>query len=721
MTQSFLHTPTRQRGMATIFIVLLAGLAITTTTLGVMYQVRSTQDQQMAVHASTQSESLAWTGVELVRLYLEQQTSLDDVTVGVLSVSGVDGLAVNITAIEDNQVTASITGSTNLASTTLQAVYTVTIQSSNGGGGRLSSSLTWNGDVNYSGGSLTVTNGSDLANVAINGNLTISSGAQASVSGCATGNISLSGGGVSSTSLSAEGNISISSMSSPSGISVWAKNIYITQDGGSYNAIKAGAFTADIVSNGSTIGTAITGGSGMNSSGAIIPLTSGTTVLTLSDGTVYTLDLEDASQSGGVITTTGAVTRISGSAELPATISLIYSGTHGGTIEFKNATVAALWGNTATLSGWSGTYTSFKTHGDANVINPTITSLLSGGSLWATQAGCSGSNCWSMPSVTSGTIAGHLYYGGGKTLVADSTAISGVNVSRGQTGTDPGLPGVPYCNVQANPVDVSGFRDVANYVFYFDDSTPMLKIQNVKNASGTSIDGTYNILTTDLRTLGGLNFMQCNWYSAHCLRNATPTNGWTLTGIYRFPSGVLWFYGDVTIDGMSTGTQPSLYNGILTTGDITLTSSGHGPLYAPNFATPAVVCNGNFYPSNLCDKSSGSAAFATWTDSSGTVHTGLPLGNVAIAAQGDMSTSGWTIHGHVMLGGTALTNGAKTTIYGGLSVGGNTVSDTLVSQGGLEVNTSSMTEDQTYVPTGDESSSSGSTTTTATVRWVRTL
>ena len=728
MKRHFLKSPTRQRGMATMLVVLLAGTAITATTLGVMYQVRSTQDQQMAVHASTQSESLAWAGVELTRLYLESKSSLDSVPVDELSVSGISGLTIEIidNGVDDGKVIAEITGSTDLASTTLKVVYKVTTSGgSTSAGGALTASLVWNGDVTYSGGGLTITNGTNLANVAINGDLTIQSGATATIAGCATGDISLSGGGVTSTSLLAEGDISISSMKQPSGLTVWGKNIYITQSGGNYNSIQAGAFTAEVIANSAAIGTTITGGSGFINSTTIIPLTSGIIALTLDDGTIYTLDMSKATQSNGVITTTatGAATRIKGSTALPETISLRFTGIHGGAINFLTGTVGTLWGNTASLTGWDGTYTSFKVNSNANVINPKISTLQGGGDLWATSAGCSGSgsgmSCWSMPSVTSGNIAGNFFYGSSKTQIPANQTISGINLQRAQSGITPGLPGIPYCDVNPNPVDVDALRSSANYVFYFEGNTPKLTVQNVKTASGTSIDGTYDILTTDLRTIAGQDFMQCNWYNDHCLRNATPETGWNLSGIYRFPKGILWFDGDVTINGVDNANITALYNSILTKGDVDLTSKGHVPLYAPNFATAATICGGNLYPTNLC---SSTSSFTTWTGTDGTTHTGLPIGNVAIAAEGDLKSSGWTIYGNVLLGGAANTAGATTTIYGGLSVGGNTVSNTTVSAGGLVVNTANMSADQTYVPSENDDSSNGAgSTTTASVLWAKPL
>lgn len=62
----------RQRGIATVLITLLIGLSLTTTVLGTMYYLRATQDQVISVHAQTQAQMKAWTGVDLTMGYLTQ-------------------------------------------------------------------------------------------------------------------------------------------------------------------------------------------------------------------------------------------------------------------------------------------------------------------------------------------------------------------------------------------------------------------------------------------------------------------------------------------------------------------------------------------------------------------------------------------------------------------------------------------------------------------------
>lgn len=70
-----LRLPKQQRGLATILIIVLAGLAITATSLGMMYAVRGAQETQISNHALVPAESKAWSGVEIMRLYLATLTA----------------------------------------------------------------------------------------------------------------------------------------------------------------------------------------------------------------------------------------------------------------------------------------------------------------------------------------------------------------------------------------------------------------------------------------------------------------------------------------------------------------------------------------------------------------------------------------------------------------------------------------------------------------------
>lgn len=63
-------SPHSQRGIATILIVVLIGVALTATAMSIMHSIRSTQEKHIAVHAATNAQVGAWAGVEAFRRYL---------------------------------------------------------------------------------------------------------------------------------------------------------------------------------------------------------------------------------------------------------------------------------------------------------------------------------------------------------------------------------------------------------------------------------------------------------------------------------------------------------------------------------------------------------------------------------------------------------------------------------------------------------------------------
>lgn len=67
-------SPHSQRGIATILIVVLIGVALTATAMSIMHSMRSTQEKSIAVHAATNAQTGAWAGVEAFRRYLETRT-----------------------------------------------------------------------------------------------------------------------------------------------------------------------------------------------------------------------------------------------------------------------------------------------------------------------------------------------------------------------------------------------------------------------------------------------------------------------------------------------------------------------------------------------------------------------------------------------------------------------------------------------------------------------
>ncbi|HET6396405.1 MAG TPA: hypothetical protein VFF91_06145 [Pseudoxanthomonas sp.] len=401
---------------------------------------------------------------------------------------------------------------------------------------------------------------------------------------------------------------------------------------------------------------------------------------------------------------------------MPDRFTLQAGSIFGGAISAQGlARTGQVWGHQVTVGLANGGITGgvnigrLWSNGHLEIGTGTIDSLIGGGDLWARAGGRSSPvSHWNFPRAASGRIAGRVFYDASRTQLPADESMAAIGILSGQAGTSPGLPGIPYCDARVKAVDVAPLKGQANYVFEMQGGVPMLTIQNVRTASGVSLDGSYNLATGDVRRLPtgtGAPFMTCNWQTdpnsaqAHCFRNTTVASGWNITGLVSFPPGVAWFDGPVTVDGTQNGRD--LVNTIIATGRVNLTEAGHGDLVAPNFSTPQVVCGGDFWPTNLCDKSSGTPRFATWTDEEGQVHVGLPIGNVAVVTEGAARLAGWEIYGHLILGRELETGANVTVIHGTATVGANQAgSSTGVTQGGAQIVVPDNS-DQMYLPNCD--------------------
>ena len=760
--------PTRplapQRGIATVLILLLVGLSLSAAVFGTAHYIRSQQQQDVAAHAQTQAQMKAWTGAELVRQYLQQLQDSGQLAALYakappfdLTLSG-DGVTnavlARITASDSTAktVTARITGVTAPDSSAEARAVVEVVYAVGAGSGTapslcatpIRSSTVLRGDVSITGGTTSFTSGENYTDVAIDGSLTIQSASEAIISGCTKGDITLSGGGIdaNATLSSQNGTIRINSMAQPTNATLWARAISIGNTGSAnYNALKAGAYQANVKTTGDVIvGTAYAGGRLLSATagpsvpwrtGTVEPLSTGRLLVTLGDGGEYLVDMAKVaidSATGAVSNARAAAQKVnaSGSAELPDSFTLHATDVAGGGIDLYTLSVQAeTWGYHIAMKGWGGTYNKVWPAGHFETINPTITDLLGGGDLWAKEAGGYPGNCYSCPAFgTGGPIAGRFYYGSGKTLLSPPpNGLSSV------AGTSPGLPGAPFCDTRTDTFDAAAFRSQANYIFDFDsDGKPRLTIQNVKlrpggGASEVSIDkANIDLKTVDpvsgtkpedmkLRLIQGKKFLGCsnqapeNQYSdaLACLRSATPQSGWNLSGITKFPPGIALFIGPVTIDGVA-GSQGALYNTILATGDVTLTGSGHGPLIAPNFASPVdKMCGGDFYPSNLCESASELKTYKyQGPDGTAKTITGMPLANIAIGTNASLAGNSWDgnngIQGHVIVGKGFTTSGATISIKGTITVGVNEPGNTTLQQGGFQIDTTNMSLDQQYMP-----------------------
>lgn len=217
-------TPKGQRGIATVLIVVLVGLGLTATSMGIVHSVRSTQQKQIAAHAITHAQAGAWTGVEVFRRYLASLTT-EQLTALALNQS-IDfilpGTSNSVNAIVTDRVAPSGTITTYQLKTRL--TYTDTAAKSSAAleiiyefsPPQLNNGITLSGELNFHrsttlGGGITVKDNSGLnkGKFNVDGNLDLSSiGLTGLVNLNATGNITI-GSDASAYEIKANGTVTL--------------------------------------------------------------------------------------------------------------------------------------------------------------------------------------------------------------------------------------------------------------------------------------------------------------------------------------------------------------------------------------------------------------------------------------------------------------------------------------------------------------------------------
>lgn len=722
----------RQRGIATLLIVLVVGLAVSVTVAATVHSLRGAQSKQLTTHSATAAQAAAWRGVEALRLYLLQlnKTELAGLGgavegMGALGVKSAAIVGVTPSGIDRFRVNATVTGQAGVGSAlttaTVEVVYDVGPGSGMPGTPPVCASMpkapmVFNGNLDYSGGKLDVTNATDYENIIVAGNLTVGGGSSARISGCVKGDVSLSGGGITDNGhLYSEGSIRINGMGNPSGTTLWGRNVEVGNgvSGGNYVAIKAGAYVVTVHGDGRAIGTSEVGGTLIPATvtgglpwttGTVRPSGSGRVVITLADGSRFLLDMGKVVIDGdtGAVSGAAIAERLAGAedARLPDVLEFRSTAIAGGDVGLYTLTAGQLWGHRVSVKGWSGRYDTVWGNGNIDIVSGSIGTLLGGGNLTANDVAIAGS----------GRVAGTA-----NKVIA--------NLLAGQAGTSPGLPGLPYCDARVKAIDAGNYRGMANYIFESVGGQPQLTIQHVKRADGTSIDGVYPLSNpTPGQLLVLQSLMTCNnTNDKGCLNIRQGDGSWKLHGVGKMPSGVLWFDAGVAVDG----TNVDLLNTIVNKGgDVNLTGAGHRDLVSPNFAGATKVCGGDHYPANLCATRS---SFVTWEDpndldGSGQprIYTGLPVANAGLITEEGATMAGWTIKGSVLLGKKLFTNGATVTIHGSLTVGSNIRSDTTISAGGISVDVPDGAGGLNLVPVcGGGSAGTPFVTASASVLWSR--
>lgn len=189
--------PRRQRGVATLLIVLVVGLAVSVTVAATVYSLRGTQAKQLTTHSATAAQAAAWRGVEALRQYLLAANKEDNTvweswqgaerrSVTMQGIGDIDGVITDVRWEDENavwlvkaQVTGRAVANSTLATTaTVDVVYGID-PTGNGtgtpgteGGDPIASVITFNNDLNLS-GSIAVKKEKDAKyQINVNGDMT---------------------------------------------------------------------------------------------------------------------------------------------------------------------------------------------------------------------------------------------------------------------------------------------------------------------------------------------------------------------------------------------------------------------------------------------------------------------------------------------------------------------------------------------------------------------
>ncbi|RZG48990.1 hypothetical protein [Acinetobacter wuhouensis] len=241
-----------QRGFASVLIVLLVGLALGGSVLGTAYYLKSSQKSLVASHALTNAQSGAWTGVEVLRQYLN---NLDGATILSLNDNSLklkiqDGRELNVnhiaatqtsTSPEVYQVSAQVQNlsTRSEASSTIQIVYEIRPDATStpgednpGGSTSFPEAMNFYGDLTAQGG-IHLSNGdSERAVINVAGNFTANS-----ISGIKTlnviGDVNINGAGIQGLeNIYTNGNVNLNGSGSVKLISAKGK----VTTGGSWSA-----------------------------------------------------------------------------------------------------------------------------------------------------------------------------------------------------------------------------------------------------------------------------------------------------------------------------------------------------------------------------------------------------------------------------------------------------------------------------------------------------
>lgn len=195
----------KQAGVATIMVILMVGVGLVAVSVGTLHSMRNTQERQLVAHAQVNAQAGAWAAVEAVRQTLGTLTApqLAGLVVGStwnIAITGADGLTQTATirsvevpagTTKDYKIKAEVgaLATAGQSTSTIEVVYSVTPGGSNGAY-ELNGVLDFYNDLSLSGG-LTLNAGNKQGlNFNVDGDLTADS---IGVSGAGLKNISVTG------------------------------------------------------------------------------------------------------------------------------------------------------------------------------------------------------------------------------------------------------------------------------------------------------------------------------------------------------------------------------------------------------------------------------------------------------------------------------------------------------------------------------------------------
>ncbi len=685
----------RQRGIATLLILLMIGLSLTAAILGSVHHLRVTQEQSVSIHAQTQAQARAWAAAEVTRQYFELlrqdadewaafyaqlETALaagdplalnlgmDDVTAQItrsslLTTRTEEGEVPHITVV----ITATAAeNSRAMSSSTLELMYAGAEPS----GGELAphnSAINFYGGLNLTGGIDIIKDDGDTTPYEVNviGDVTIGS---VSIVGAdvirSTGSVTIGGGTTFFREIYANCDISISSATISA---LMHATRHICFNGTNSSNFPPGISNQDVE---------------VRANGSVI-LDSNTY------GNVFALAGKGGHSQCSVGARQSCVTN-------PSTSWIRGVDQYFGTDAVNPA------GNRNAAGNFIGGV--YGMHGaGAGVIKSNANIQLQGtATVRELHAEGSVSLDWTP------TIHGFVQYGVG--LNAPSAQFINQNVAGSKNQPTPGYafdlsPALPV-HLETEVFDVKTLRSMANYIFTIDGSgNRRVSIKNVKNTETGQVISLENgylknmdwvcpALASDDNCIRiGLGYGNGN--NTTLIAYNAANDRWVLNGTSLAP-GIAYFEGNVELG------SGDFYNTVLATKNIT--TSGSFKIYAPNFAgysgytgkTKTIetgICNNKYFktiPTQFCkadgtynySAASGIGNYALMAGScadseggcspdnyvGGNIATGSSA-NVfgAVKAGNHFSSSGnTTVHGYITAlgqqGGAPHSLGAKTTV-----------------------------------------------------------